>query len=314
MKAIDGARGGLRMMKRILAVFLALLLGFSSALAQTQAPLPRELKLLENARSTGDPVEIQILTLYKAGDKGGAYEYIKEQMDALMAENPLDKWDGKPYYCSLEEQAIYEQRGIETGNGGYGGYPILLYYLGFLLVDDQDYENAAKVLGIARGMDPARIATLMERVNCNIATRDLEGALSLLDEARGLCLLPEDIAWYYRRLGYILCEQGDYALSKHCQLYSLIFEDSAMAYSELEFLDSVSGGERFDYRRKDEAFDHLTEEAVRDLDSRGMLFRFGEDQKAMLTRLSGSYAGADPELYDRALAFYEALDGEVRVM
>jgi hypothetical protein len=123
-----------------------------------------------------------------------------------------------------------------------------------------------------------------------------------------------DIAWYYRRLGYILCEQGDYTLAKHCQLYSLIFEDSDMAYNELEFLDSVSGSERFDYRQMGEAFDRLMEEAVGDLDGRGMLFRFGEDQVAVLMWLSENYAGADPELYERALAFYEALDGEVRIM
>jgi tetratricopeptide (TPR) repeat protein len=254
------------------------------------------------------------MTLYNAGDKEGAYEYIEDHLDALMAEYPLDEWDGKPCYCSLEEQTIYEQRGIEAENSGYEAYPVLFHYLGFLLVDDQDYENATKILDIARDMDLASIETLMERINCNTATRDLEGALSLLEDARALCLLPEDIAWYYRRLGYILCEQGDYPLAKHCQLYSLIFEDSDMAYSGLEFLDSVSGGESFDYRQKGEAFDQLTEEAVRDLDSREMLFRFEEDQKAMLAQLSESYSGADPELYDRALAFYEALGGEVRVM
>lgn len=296
-------------MKRALAVLLALVLASLGAAAES---LPSVVTLMDGVRPVTHPAEIEIIRLFEAGDKDGAYDRIRDRLAALTEETPQGELDAAVYYETPEELALYGALLTdEIPLAGRAEYPILIYYQGFLLVDDGRYQEAAEHLEKALALNPMRISTAMELSQCCTALRDYEGALELLGYIRSLCLLPEDIAWYYRRLGFIACEMGQYELSRHCQLYSLLFEDSDMAYSELEFVDYLMGNAAFDYRQPGDGLSRMREEAIRDMADRELLFSFEDPQAAILLELAAADAS---NLYSRALDFYAAMDDEVKVM
>jgi len=302
-------------MRRTLAVLTVLFLMLPVARCEPDPQFSGELNLYGQTRPIFSRAESRIMELFNAGDWDGAYDLAAEEFSALNEERPLEDWDGALCYASPEELALYrELEPDEPLSEDYNDYPALLYSIGFLLIDSREYQDAQKYLEFARRMDPMGIMIAKELINCHLAAGDLERARALLEEARPLCVLPEDIGWYYRRLGYILYEEGDPALSRYCQLYSLIFEDSELAYGELAYVDAAMGNDPFDYRGESAELDSLLEEVVADFEERGMLFYLEDAQVAVLYALAEGYEDAAFDAYRDALAFYEGMDESVRVM
>ena len=298
-------------MRRILAALLILLMALPVARGESAAQLPAEMYLYEQPRPIFHQDTAEIMSLFGEGDKAGAYDLILEKHNALNRKYPFEEWDGALCYTSPEELALYRAlRPDERLSQTYNDYPALLYCLGFLLVDDQRYEDARACLEVTWEMNPVSMAVAVELTSCYLAQGDLASARALLEEARPLCLLPCDYGWYYRRLGYILCEEGDYSLAKSCQLYSLIFEESENAYGELTFLDATMGLEPFDYRRRGAGRDRLTEEAVFAVEDGGLKIRPGEAQMAVLAELDDQLGSSKYNVYGSAMTFFRALDAE----
>jgi tetratricopeptide (TPR) repeat protein len=300
-------------MKRTFAVLILLILVPIMAIAETVDSQPIEANIRIVTRGTNNPIEIEILKLINDGNMEAAYKYVSEKLSTLMDTISTDEWEATKAYCTTEELYMYNEILPETKTSDlHSDCPLLLYYYGFLLVENGQYEEASQILETSLYMNPMRITTAMELTDCIMAMRDHEKAKTLLEYTHSLCLLPEDFAWYYRRLGFLLAELEKYEDAKHCQLYSLIFEENDIAYGELAYADSVLGNDPFDYKQPSEKLKQLTDEAVQYAIDSEITFALTEEQKTVLTLLSNTAMTDTINLYDRALTYYSSIEEKLK--
>ena len=300
-------------MKRTLAMMLLLILVSTVAIAETDGSQPFEAKIHFLPRGTTNPTEIELINLICAGDMEAAYAYVNEKLTVLTDTVSMDDWDETKSYSTMEELSLYNVILPETKTSYLqSDYPLLLYYCGFLLVESGQYQEASEFLETSLYMNPMRIITAMELTDCTMAMRDYEKVKTLLAYTHSLCLLPEDFAWYYRRLGYLLVETGMYEDAKHCQLYSLIFEENDTAYNELAYVDNVLGNDAFDYKQQSEKLKQLTDEAVRYAMDKDIAFTLTEEQKTVLTLLSYTAVKDTINIYDRALTRFSSIEERLK--
>ena len=86
-------------------------------------------------------------------------------------------------------------------------------------------------------INPVAISVRFEMCEAYLALGKLEGAEKVLNDMRRYMATDYDIAHFYRKWGYILCEKKKWKAAAACYKYSLKFENSSNALMELAYIE-----------------------------------------------------------------------------
>ena len=111
---------------------------------------------------------------------------------------------------------------------------------GYRLFEDMKYAKALRAYKNAMVVNPVAIMARFEICECYIAMLNFLGARSTLMEMTEYLVEAQHIARFYRRMGFIATETGDYKLAIACYLFSRSFEKSDVATAELLYLRKVA--------------------------------------------------------------------------
>ena len=112
----------------------------------------------------------------------------------------------------------------------------------YALIELGRHNEAISVLKQAlEKSNPIGIALRFEMVEAYLASNQLHQAEKELATLSTMVISRQDIARYYRRLGYCMIERKEYADAKICLLYSFCFEMSDSALGELAYIDDLLG-------------------------------------------------------------------------
>ena len=117
--------------------------------------------------------------------------------------------------------------------------PLLdLYYVyGFLLLEDQQLEKAEKYLKKALKINPVSSRIILELTEIyKKHTHNFNKFYIYVEEALKYAYYPNDIARCYRSLGYYYIEEEQFKIATALFKYSLQYDMSPMAYSEMEYI------------------------------------------------------------------------------
>ena len=113
------------------------------------------------------------------------------------------------------------------------------YKQAYALVEAQIIEPALILLKNCLKYSPVSIASRCEIIECLLRFNKNELALSFLLDMKEYIYSEKDIAWFYRRLGYVFIELEKYDLACACFKYSLRFENAAKALNELRYIEET---------------------------------------------------------------------------
>lgn len=119
--------------------------------------------------------------------------------------------------------------------------PLLdLYYIyGFLLFENQEFDEAEESLKRALKINPVSARVILELSEIyKMRTPTLNKFVLYTTNALKYAYMPQDIARCYRNLGYYYVEEGQLDVAVALYRYSMVFEMSINAYSELQYIES----------------------------------------------------------------------------
>ena len=175
--------------------------------------------------------------------------------------------------------------------------PILdLYYIyGFLLLENNQLEEAEENLKKANKINPVSARIILELSEIyKKHTPSFNKFYMYTTEALTYSYYPQDIARCYRNLGYFFIEENKFDIAVALFKYSMTFEMSPMAYSELHYIES-----------KGHSIDMELDEAVELIKTNNIQLGVNPFILEALTQLAGEYESN--QLYSQALYFYELL-------
>lgn len=113
-------------------------------------------------------------------------------------------------------------------------------YLAMADFENKDYEEAIKKLNKALKWNPNNINVLFERAETYKNKGDLKKYYNLTLDLYDKIYTINDLAHYYRNLGYYFIETENWDLAKALYLYSVRFENNDVALTELKYIISKS--------------------------------------------------------------------------
>lgn len=119
--------------------------------------------------------------------------------------------------------------------------PLLdLYYIyGFLLLESKQYEKAEEYLKKAIKINPVSSRIILELCEIyKVKTYNYNKYFLFATDALTYAYYPQDIARSYRSLGYYYIEENQMETAFAIFTYSMEFELSPMAYSEINYIKS----------------------------------------------------------------------------
>lgn len=139
---------------------------------------------------------------------------------------------------SLEELLTYILK--ETDNINKTDIPINNIYTqyGSVLIDNDRYDEAKKILEKALRYNPVNARALFEYAECLKRIRDYESFLEMTIITLNVVFNVEDIAHCYRNVADYLTEKRKYREAFNCLSYSLTFDNSyrQMVKEDTEYL------------------------------------------------------------------------------
>lgn len=90
-------------------------------------------------------------------------------------------------------------------------------------------------------LNPIGISSRFEICECFIQLKDFSSAEEILYDMGRYLLEPKHIAKFYRRIGYIEIEKGNYLGATACYAYSINFECHPTVEQELQYISSKLG-------------------------------------------------------------------------
>ena len=116
-----------------------------------------------------------------------------------------------------------------------------LYMRGYNLFERGQYAKALWVYQDALKVNPIGISARFEICECYLRLGMIPGAKQTLLDMQEYLIENKNAARFYRRLGFIATEQGDYRLAVACLLLSQKYEETDYVKNELRYIASVTG-------------------------------------------------------------------------
>ena len=177
--------------------------------------------------------------------------------------------------------------------------PLLdLYYIyGFLLFENQEFDEAEENLKKALQINPVSARVILELSEIyKMHTHSLNKFIIYTSDALKYAYYPQDIARCYRNLGYYYIEENQFDVATALFKYSMEYEMSIMAYTELQYIES-----------KGHNINMALDEAVSILEDKNIQIGVNPFVLKTLEELSKEYE--ENKLYNQSLYFYDLLYG-----
>lgn len=166
-------------------------------------------------------------------------DYVKT-MPLMFQDNEVNEYHS--FTNPLEEKIFNEYIGAEKevryipDNQPY----LDLYYVyGYLLLEDKQYSEAEKNLKKALKINPVSSRVLLELTEIyKINTPNFNKFYLYTEEALKYAYYPQDLGRCYRNLGYYYIEENDYKTATALFKYSMEYDLSPVAYSELHYMEN----------------------------------------------------------------------------
>lgn len=165
----------------------------------------------------------------------------------------LDKWTNIKFW-ELEDflhfatfKSEYDQD--EQVNWQPNAYPKAYYQLGYLYVQNEDYERAIFCLDKAISLEPYNPKPKNEKAIALLKSCYNSEAYALYDEINtiGPFVSEDDLACSLRGRGFLLIENQQLDEAESLFRESLIYNpDNSSAYNELEYIDSLRNNEEME--------------------------------------------------------------------
>lgn len=137
--------------------------------------------------------------------------------------------------------ALHKDEGKDIVWGSSDEY-ITLFQEGYECFEKGDFAGAEKKYLEAIAINPVAIKARFELSQTYVREGKLNAAKAMLDTLPDLIRADKSaIAAFYRFRGYIESEERNFRCAAACYRYSLNFEDSKIAYNELQYI-SKNGG------------------------------------------------------------------------
>jgi len=175
--------------------------------------------------------------------------------------------------------------------------PLLdLYYIyGFLLFENNRFEEAEKSLKKANKINPVSARVILELTEIyKMHTPNFNKFYIYTTEALTYSYYPQDIARCYRNLGYYYVEENQLETAAALLKYSMEFEMSIKAYTELQYIESK--GQNINLNLK---------ECIQILKEKNIQIGANPFILTTLKELASEYE--ENKLYNQSLYFYELL-------
>lgn len=177
----------------------------------------------------------------------GDYDPALEKMDKFMEGFPGmfedDKVSEYYFFTNLLEEILFNKYVGAKKTLRYipDNQPLLdLYYIyGFLLLEAKQYEKAEIYLKKAIKINPVSSRIILELCEVyKVHTYDYNRYFMFACDALKYAYYPQDIARSYRTLGYYYIEENQMETAFALFRYSMNFELSPMAYTEINYIKS----------------------------------------------------------------------------
>ena len=112
---------------------------------------------------------------------------------------------------------------------------------GYQLFDQGLYGMAVSVFRRCLELNPIGLSARFEICESYIKMGKLLDARKTLLDMKDFLVEEKSIARFYRRMGYIETERGNYKLAAACYIYSRAFENHPSIAQELKYIQSTSG-------------------------------------------------------------------------
>lgn len=162
-----------------------------------------------------------------------AKEIANQAIENLIIENSKEG-EHTYYFANAIEFLVYVNLNRDI-NIKWSNLLLNLAYniLGFVGVEENKYKDAIEYLNKAIEANPMDVSSILELAECYRALNRNEEFLNTMDNVYNFVISPEDLARYYRKLGFYYTEIGKYELSYAIYQVSLIFEKSDLAFNEM---------------------------------------------------------------------------------
>ena len=107
---------------------------------------------------------------------------------------------------------------------------------GFKLFDAKKYEAAIKSYQKCLNMNPISLYVKFEIAECYIQLKNYPAAMNMLMENVKHLMSDKYIAQFYRRIGFINIEVGNYDCAVACYVYSCKFENHPSIQKEIGYI------------------------------------------------------------------------------
>ncbi|WP_136798892.1 tetratricopeptide repeat protein [Desulfosediminicola ganghwensis] len=149
-------------------------------------------------------------------------------------------WDLDAFFHYLNYQAEHGDPSLDI-HWSPGAYPRAYYYLGYLAVQDSDFDSAIEYLNKGLLLEPEHPKLRLEKAQALIGKHEFQAALAtLLPITSTTSLVTEaDLAAVLRCRAFILIEMGDLNTARGLLHASLrLAPDNDMARDELAYIDN----------------------------------------------------------------------------
>lgn len=175
--------------------------------------------------------------------------------------------------------------------------PLLdLYYIyGFLLFENQEFEEAEESLKKAVKINPVSSRVILELSEIyKMHTPTFNKFIIYTSDALKYAYYPQDLARCYRNLGYYYIEENQFDVATALFKYSMEYEMSIMAYNELQYIES-----------KGHNINITLNEAISILEEKNIQIGVNPFVLSTLEELAKEYESN--KLYNQSLYFYNLL-------
>lgn len=115
------------------------------------------------------------------------------------------------------------------------------YQKAYQLFEQRQFSKAIEIFRECLKLNPIGLSARFEICEAYLQMQNLNAAKSTLMEMKDYLVEDQSIAKFYRRMGFIEVERGNYKVAASCYQYSLKFENHPSVIQELMYIKSKGG-------------------------------------------------------------------------
>lgn len=163
----------------------------------------------------------------------------------------IELGDGEYYFDSLTEFITFAK--LNSGSNASwltGNIYQYYFYRGFALFELGRFNDAFESYQQSLKLNPVGLSSRFEIVECYLALKEFHKAEEELYRLKDYLMENDDIAKFYRRLGYIKSEQQQWLTAYACYLFSVRFKKDPSIIEELTYIEMHTSGIKWNIKKR----------------------------------------------------------------